>query len=220
MIVFIGKFPWTSGTFFYSCLLLFFVFFLTSCTTAEYGEFSSFRNSLSYNIIFFALLAFVIIGRSVRVDSRRRFDDFWQNDRTRWKRRVLEARRYRAIGFFSSSEYYVRKRPVLFLSFLFIDSRDAASTSNDRTQDNDFRSCTEGKCMKRTTQEMSSGMWFGPRLGKRRKFEGRTDKDAELEALANAFDGSGWAVVALPGKRTNSIEENSWSEADYRIHWC
>lgn len=57
--------------------------------------------------------------------------------------------------------------------------------------------------MKRTTQEMSSGMWFGPRLGKRRKFEGRTDnKDVELEALVNAFDGSGLAIVALPGKRT------------------
>lgn len=56
---------------------------------------------------------------------------------------------------------------------------------------------------------MSSGMWFGPRLGKRRKFEGRTDMDTDLETVGNAFDGSGWTIVALPGKRKNSIEENS-----------
>nr|XP_050861197.1 PBAN-type neuropeptides-like [Vespula vulgaris] len=116
MIEFVGKFPWTSRTFSYSCLLLLF-FFLTSRTTAEY------------------------------------------------------------------------------------DSRDLTSMSNERTQDNDFRSCTGGKCIKRTTQEMSSGMWFGPRLGKRRKFEGRTDMDTDLETVGNAFDGSGWTIVALPGEK-------------------
>lgn len=41
MIEFVGKFPWTSRTFSYSCLLLLF-FFLTSRTTAEYGKFPTF----------------------------------------------------------------------------------------------------------------------------------------------------------------------------------
>ncbi|XP_035740487.1 PBAN-type neuropeptides-like [Vespa mandarinia] len=131
MIKFIGKFPWTLGTFSYSYLLVLF-FFLTSCTTAEY------------------------------------------------------------------------------------DSRDVASMSNDRTQDNDFRSCTEGKCIKRTMQKMSSGMWFGPRLGKRRKFEGRTSMDTELEAVANAFDDSDWTIVALSGDKgrtANRVKVNQ--EGDY-----
>ncbi|XP_015189663.1 PREDICTED: PBAN-type neuropeptides-like [Polistes dominula] len=96
------------------------------------------------------------------------------------------------------------------------DSRDVGSISNDRTQDNDFHSCTEGKCIKRTTQEISSGMWFGPRLGKRQKLESPTEMDTELDAVANALDNSRWDILALPGdkKRITGIKINQ-EEGDY-----
>ncbi|XP_014614141.1 PREDICTED: PBAN-type neuropeptides-like [Polistes canadensis] len=95
------------------------------------------------------------------------------------------------------------------------DSSDVGSISNDRTQDNDFRSCTEGKCIKRTTQEMSSGMWFGPRLGKRQKFENQREMmmDAELDGLVNvnnALDNSRLDIFGLQGnkKRITGVKLN------------
>ncbi|XP_043487556.1 PBAN-type neuropeptides-like [Polistes fuscatus] len=95
------------------------------------------------------------------------------------------------------------------------DSRDVGSISNDRTQDNDFRSCTEGKCIKRTTQEMSSGMWFGPRLGKRQKLQSQREMtmDAESDGAvnANALDDSRLDILALPegnGKRITGMKFN------------
>ncbi|KAK2576554.1 hypothetical protein KPH14_005227 [Odynerus spinipes] len=110
---------------------------------------------------------------------------------------------------------------LIFLLFLLscttaeYDTRDAASASNDRTQDNDLRSCTEGKCIKRTTQEISSGMWFGPRLGKRHKFDSRTDVDNELETIANALDGSRWAIVTIPDDKRRTNRVKFYQERDY-----
>ncbi|XP_034193045.1 pheromone biosynthesis-activating neuropeptide [Osmia lignaria lignaria] len=75
-----------------------------------------------------------------------------------------------------------------------------SSVSNDRTPGNEFGSCTDGKCIKRTTQEISSGgMWFGPRLGRRRRADRKLETDPNLETLANILDGSRWAVITIPG---------------------
>ncbi|EFN67760.1 PBAN-type neuropeptides [Camponotus floridanus] len=77
--------------------------------------------------------------------------------------------------------------------------------SNDgRSPSNDFGSCTDGKCTKRTTttQEsgISSGMWFGPRLGKRHKSNEKQQINPEIEMLVNALDQPGmrWTVITIP----------------------
>ncbi|XP_018359186.1 PREDICTED: PBAN-type neuropeptides-like isoform X1 [Trachymyrmex cornetzi] len=58
-------------------------------------------------------------------------------------------------------------------------------------------SCIEGKCMKRT-QDIASGMWFGPRLGKRHRSDEKQEVSPEIEVLANALDGVRWAVITIP----------------------
>ncbi|XP_003703358.1 pheromone biosynthesis-activating neuropeptide [Megachile rotundata] len=74
-----------------------------------------------------------------------------------------------------------------------------SSVSNERTAGNEFGSCTDGKCIKRTTQDISSGMWFGPRLGRRRRADRKLETSPDLEALANFLDGSRWTVITIPG---------------------
>ncbi|XP_076664420.1 pheromone biosynthesis-activating neuropeptide [Andrena cerasifolii] len=74
-----------------------------------------------------------------------------------------------------------------------------SSVTNDRTPNNEFGSCTDGKCIKRTSQDITSGMWFGPRLGRRRRADRKLEVDPDLEALANMFDGARWAVITIPG---------------------
>ncbi|XP_012524735.1 PBAN-type neuropeptides [Monomorium pharaonis] len=81
------------------------------------------------------------------------------------------------------------------------ESREIGSnsgSSNDRSPSNDFGSCIEGKCIKRTTQDITSGMWFGPRLGKRRRSDEKQEVSPEIEVLANALDGVRWAVITIP----------------------
>ncbi|CAK9804431.1 PBAN-type neuropeptides [Anthophora plagiata] len=78
------------------------------------------------------------------------------------------------------------------------EGRDSSSSvSNDRVANSEFGSCTDGKCIKRTSQDITSGMWFGPRLGRRRRADRKSDSD--LETLANTLDGSRWAVITIPG---------------------
>ncbi|KAL6258372.1 hypothetical protein P5V15_010326 [Pogonomyrmex californicus] len=80
------------------------------------------------------------------------------------------------------------------------ESREINSSgrANDgKTSDNDFRSCVESKCIKRTD---INGMWFGPRLGKRHRTtqNEREETNPEVEALTNVLDGVRWAVVTIP----------------------
>ncbi|XP_076748854.1 pheromone biosynthesis-activating neuropeptide [Xylocopa sonorina] len=80
------------------------------------------------------------------------------------------------------------------------ESRDTVSSvSNDRTPNNEFGSCTDGKCIKRTSQGITSGMWFGPRLGRRRRADRKPEVDMDLEALNSGLDGSRWTVITIPG---------------------
>ncbi|XP_012240951.1 PBAN-type neuropeptides-like isoform X1 [Bombus impatiens] len=81
-----------------------------------------------------------------------------------------------------------------------IEGRDSSSsTSNDRAPSNEFGSCSDGKCIKRTSQDITSGMWFGPRLGRRRRTDRKPELDFDIETLANALDGSRWAIITIPG---------------------
>lgn len=79
------------------------------------------------------------------------------------------------------------------------ESREMSNgESSDRLPGNNFGSCTDGKCMKRTTQEITSGMWFGPRLGRRRRSGERPELGSEIEASAQ--DGAHWTLVKIPGE--------------------
>ncbi|XP_070528091.1 PBAN-type neuropeptides isoform X2 [Cardiocondyla obscurior] len=81
-------------------------------------------------------------------------------------------------------------------------SREIGTTggsSDGRSPSNDFGSCIEGKCTKRTTQDITSGMWFGPRLGKRRRPDEKPEASPKFEILdPNPLDGVHLAIVAIP----------------------
>ncbi|XP_053976092.1 PBAN-type neuropeptides-like [Hylaeus volcanicus] len=80
------------------------------------------------------------------------------------------------------------------------EGRESSSgVSNDRTPSNEFGSCTEGKCIKRNPQDISSGMWFGPRLGRRRRSDRKSEVDPDMETLASILDGHRWPVIAITG---------------------
>lgn len=84
--------------------------------------------------------------------------------------------------------------------FLQTDGRESSSSSNnDRVPSNEFGSCTDGKCIKRTSQDITSGMWFGPRLGRRRRADRKPEINSDIEALANALEEPHWAIVTIPG---------------------
>ncbi|XP_025162109.1 PBAN-type neuropeptides isoform X2 [Harpegnathos saltator] len=90
---------------------------------------------------------------------------------------------------------------LLCLTSRTFESREMSNgESSDRLPGNNFGSCTDGKCIKRTTQEITSGMWFGPRLGRRRRSGERPEVGSpdDIEALANALDGARWTLVKIP----------------------
>ncbi|KMQ94925.1 pheromone biosynthesis activating neuropeptide [Lasius niger] len=92
------------------------------------------------------------------------------------------------LAFRASGEYELREMPN-------------GGSNDGRSPSNDFGSCIEGKCIKRTTaQEITSGMWFGPRLGKRRRSDEKQQINPEIEMLANTLDQPGvrWAVITIP----------------------
>nr|QTE34446.1 pyrokinin [Cataglyphis nodus] len=92
------------------------------------------------------------------------------------------------LAFRASGEYELRETPN-------------GGSNDNRSPSNEFGSCIEGKCTKRTTaQEITSGMWFGPRLGKRRRSDEKQQINPEIEMLVNALDQSGvrWTVITIP----------------------
>ncbi|XP_076646402.1 pheromone biosynthesis-activating neuropeptide [Halictus rubicundus] len=111
------------------------------------------------------------------------------------------------IGYGANSPLYVAavRALVCFLcvasctSNEYVGRESPSNVASERTSGNDFGPCTDGKCIKRTTQDIASGMWFGPRLGRRRRSEKKSDVDPDLEALASILDGGRWAVITVPG---------------------
>lgn len=94
----------------------------------------------------------------------------------------------------------------------------SGGSNEGRSPSNDFGSCTEGKCTKRTTtQGTTSGMWFGPRLGKRRKSDEKQQINSEIEMLVNALDQPGvhWTVITIPGESRNSSSKRNRPNS----HW-
>ncbi|XP_014475238.1 PREDICTED: PBAN-type neuropeptides-like [Dinoponera quadriceps] len=67
------------------------------------------------------------------------------------------------------------------------------SESSDKLAENNLNSCTDG--VKRAAQELMNGMWFGPRLGRRRR---SGERGPEIDALANILDGARWTLVKTP----------------------
>lgn len=93
-----------------------------------------------------------------------------------------------------------------FINRAFAESREMGSnggSSDSISPSNDFGSCIDGKCVKR--QDIASGMWFGPRLGRRRRSDEKQEVSPDIEVLANALDGVRWAVITIPGKKLKSF---------------
>nr|XP_033326895.1 PBAN-type neuropeptides-like [Megalopta genalis] len=112
------------------------------------------------------------------------------------------------IGNAAFSPFYVAGIRALVCFFLcvasctsseYVGRESPSSAANDRMSGNDLGPCNDGKCIKRTTQDITSGMWFGPRLGRRRRSERKTEVDPDLETLATILDGGRWAVITIPG---------------------
>nr|WGH73127.1 pheromone biosynthesis activating neuropeptide DH-PBAN [Cephalcia chuxiongica] len=64
--------------------------------------------------------------------------------------------------------------------------------------------CSGTSCVKRSTATGISGaMWFGPRLGRRRRSDERAETVSdETNAISDVLSGAPWALVSLPdGKR-------------------
>ncbi|XP_043584953.1 PBAN-type neuropeptides-like isoform X3 [Bombus pyrosoma] len=103
------------------------------------------------------------------------------------------------------------------------EGRDSSSsTSNDRAPSNEFGSCSDGKCIKRTSQDITSGMWFGPRLGRRRRADRKPEVDSDIETLANALDGSRWAVITIPGsdrRQATQFTPRLGRESGRKVPW-
>lgn len=87
--------------------------------------------------------------------------------------------------------YAVIELSIGFINCAFVEAREMGGSNGG--------SCIEGKCIKRT-QDITSGMWFGPRLGKRRRSDEKQEISPEIEVLANALDGVRWAVITIPGE--------------------
>ncbi|XP_072746664.1 PBAN-type neuropeptides [Anoplolepis gracilipes] len=105
----------------------------------------------------------------------------------------------------------VTGNPICALALLFClafrasgeyELREMSNSGSDdgRSPNNDLGSCIEGKCIKRAPAQEISGMWFGPRLGKRRKPDEKQQINSEIEMLVNALDQPGvrWTVITIP----------------------
>ncbi|XP_020300887.1 PBAN-type neuropeptides-like isoform X1 [Pseudomyrmex gracilis] len=89
-------------------------------------------------------------------------------------------------------------------------SGEYESRENDgRSPENNLVSC-EGKCEKRTEV---GGMWFGPRLGRRRRSDPKQETSSDIMALANVLKDTRMAVVMIPGKE----ETPGCSRSDSRV---
>lgn len=88
---------------------------------------------------------------------------------------------------------------------LFAESRE----NDGRSPENNLVSC-EGKCEKRTEV---GGMWFGPRLGRRRRSDPKQETSSDIMALANVLKDTRMAVVMIPGKE----ETPGCSRSDSRV---
>ncbi|XP_011699984.1 PREDICTED: PBAN-type neuropeptides-like isoform X2 [Wasmannia auropunctata] len=93
------------------------------------------------------------------------------------------------------------------------ESRETNGGSSDgRTPNNDFSSCIEGKCIKRTPQDITNAMWFGPRLGKRHRSDEKQEVSPEIEVLANPLNGMGLAIITVPAARRQQKDDKKTEE--------
>ncbi|XP_033217351.1 PBAN-type neuropeptides-like [Belonocnema kinseyi] len=90
------------------------------------------------------------------------------------------------------------------------DTRESESLSEnggERTPQDGNDNCIGNNCVKRTINSSPGAMWFGPRLGRRRR-SGRKTKvnNKEVENIAEAINTSPWAFVSIPGEKRQSTQ--------------
>ncbi|XP_034952126.1 PBAN-type neuropeptides-like isoform X2 [Chelonus insularis] len=79
--------------------------------------------------------------------------------------------------------------------------------SGDYAHGLDNELCIGSNCQDRSGNGITGSMWFGPRLGRRRRsgpaFE--TDEE-EINAIANAINSGPWALIAYQGDKRHSTQ--------------
>ncbi|XP_048511478.1 PBAN-type neuropeptides-like [Athalia rosae] len=68
--------------------------------------------------------------------------------------------------------------------------------------------CSGTSCAKRSSMNGVSGsMWFGPRLGRRRRSDEKLDIDPdETNAIADVINGAPWALVSIPAGKRHALQ--------------
>ncbi|XP_015600657.1 PBAN-type neuropeptides [Cephus cinctus] len=83
------------------------------------------------------------------------------------------------------------------------DTKEVDFTGNGGRANEANGVCSGSSCVKRTFNGVSGAMWFGPRLGRRRRSDEKSEADVdEINAIAEALNAAPWALVSIPeGKR-------------------
>lgn len=70
--------------------------------------------------------------------------------------------------------------------------------SDDRVQAGGTNPCVGTQCVKRTVNEQNGAMWFGPRLGRRRRSGKDLEFNSDIDSINDVLDGSAWTLI-IPG---------------------
>ncbi|XP_046748649.1 PBAN-type neuropeptides-like [Diprion similis] len=86
------------------------------------------------------------------------------------------------------------------------DTRETELNGGRLPEENSM--CSGTSCAKRSPLNGAAGsMWFGPRLGRRRRSDERLDMDPEeTNAIADVINGAPWALVSIPGGKRHALQ--------------
>lgn len=98
------------------------------------------------------------------------------------------------------------------LCFFFTDSGGVQKFAGQTVDGNGNGLCSGANCAERGSA-ISGAMWFGPRLGRRRRSGEKTETydDDQINAIAEAMEGAPWTVVSIQGTESCSLRV-CWAE--------
>ena len=79
-------------------------------------------------------------------------------------------------------------------------SESLSENSGERNSQDGSDLCVGNNCVKRTINSSPGAMWFGPRLGRRRRSGHKPEMTSkELETVVEAINSAPWALLSIPG---------------------
>ena len=84
-----------------------------------------------------------------------------------------------------------------------LDTRESLSENGgQRTPQEGNDDCVGNNCVKRTINSSPGAMWFGPRLGRRRRSGRKSEmNNNKIETIAEVMNTAPWALVSIPGNK-------------------